>query len=126
MCEGPIVNLSGIKKAEVRKSFLTNLFKNFLERITYYPTVVDSDQSKVNMCLRCGDLEIGEEWQRIPYPQKPIISKEVEAGRITINGSLTVCDFCVFVEKEIQRKREDLYTDQQTRLEIFPVSSMSF
>lgn len=128
MCKGPIVDLPGRHVETKKRSFsLYNFFKNFLERVAYCSAVDNSEQYKVNMCLECGDLEIFGKWLKIPHTQKSTISKEIEVGRITINGNLKVCDFCAYMEKEIRNKRENLYKDPTVcSTEICQVSTISF
>lgn len=111
MCEGPIIADSADKsnnKVEIDFSW-AGFFKRFWAKIT------DSDylepRPKVNMCLKCGDLEIGGEWQKIPHLQKSSISGEIQFGSIVINGGLKVCDFCASAGKEIKEKRKNLYVD---------------
>lgn len=128
MCKGPIVAPPGKKMVEAKSSFsLTEFFKRFWERITC--SAVSSDQPKVNMCLKCGDLQVDEEWLKIPHPQKPAISGAIKSGGISINGYLAVCNFCASMEKEVKEKRDNLYKGSSSFLDfeqVTAVSSMSF
>lgn len=129
MCEGKIVAPNPEPKEVKKRNNLLKSIKDYFCKIidsaidcesVNYP-VVSSDLSKVNMCLKCGDLEIDDNWLRIPHPSKPRISEAIKSGSIIINGRLTVCHFCVSTEKEMKRRLKDLYTGQQIKLEIFPV-----
>ena len=125
MCTGEIVAPVGRPDISKRSFGLRIFLKRFWERITC--SSVSLDESKVNMCLNCGDLKINGEWQRIPYPQKLAIRYAIESGQISINGYLVTCNFCLSMEKEINEGRKNLYQDQMSICsDLERVSSMSF
>jgi len=108
VCTGEIVAPNSGSRQEVKKRSILKSIGDYLCRIidsainyekVNYP-VIDYDSSKVNMCLKCGDLEIDDNWLRIPHPSKPRISEAIKSGFIIINGSLTVCLFCQAVDVE--------------------------
>ncbi len=127
MCNGPIVASVGNLRDETESSFsLMEFLKRFWEKISCSAVRLE-DQPKVNMCLKCGDLEINGEWLKIPHPQKPRISDEVKSGTITINGRLTVCDFCGFMERKIKKISKIFKGSSAFQLDfVHPTSSMSF
>lgn len=129
MCKEYIVQPVGVnvKNKPLSNLVLVAFFKKFWERITFLSTGLD--EAKVNMCLSCGDLEINREWQRIPHPQKQIISDAIKSGEISVNGHLVICNFCLSMEKEIKENRKNLYQDRMSicvDLDVVPASSMSF
>lgn len=104
MCKGPIVAPTKSMSVAIQDGFsLIRFFKRFFEKVS-----IRLNPPEVNMCLRCGDLQIQEVWQKIPHPQKPIISDAVKSGGITINGYLVRCDFCASVENYTKTMRENL------------------
>lgn len=132
MCDGEIVAPNPeLRQQEIKKGrSFWKLLKDFFCRIKDYSIdsyrITEADYlelPKVNMCLKCGDLEIDDRWLRIPHPQKSSISEEIKLGGIKINGCLSICDFCVSMEKEIEEKRKNFYLDSR---DIVPVSPMSF
>lgn len=104
MCKGPIVAPAG-KKAIEKQNSLKETFKKFLQKITGRGYFVLLNQSLVHACLKCGDLKINNEWQRIPYPYTTSIKNAMMTGGILVNGHFTVCDFCVSVEKQKEEER---------------------
>ena len=125
MCDGTIVAPVGKHgEAEIRFG-LIEFLKRFWEKIICFYTVDELNQSKVNMCLKCGDLEIDENWLNIPHPSKPRISEAIKSGSIIINGMLKVCHFCRAVEAEERHRTIDKESsDFQPDFE--KVSSASF
>ena len=122
MCTGEIVAPVGKKREEIKFS-LVEFIKKFCKIIT---CVADGlNQPKVNMCIKCGDLEIDGRWQKIPHPQRMTIKNEIESKRIIIKGSLMVCDFCLLIEKTIEENRKNFYKQSSDPLET-SVSSVSF
>lgn len=124
MCKGPIVASTDRSKDTDKSRFgLTEFFKKFLEKITC--SSVRSDQSQTNMCLKCGDLEIDDNWLRIPHPSKARISEAIKSGSIIINGRLTVCHFCRAVVEKGHREYIRVSSDFQLGF-VHPTSTMSF
>lgn len=129
MCDGEIITPSPEPRQEVKKrSGILKSLMDYLrkinnsainyQRVNYL--VVDSDFSKVNMCPKCGDLQIDYMWLNIPNPQKYSISSEIKLGRIIINGHLVICNSCSYLKKEIE--------DKSNWMDLLPhtVSTMSF
>lgn len=100
MCTGEIITPTKKANIATQNSFsLMGYFQRFFEKVS-----LRLNPPKVNMCLKCGDLQIQEVWQKIPYPQKPIISDAIKSGGITINGYLVRCDLC----EDIKMMRKNL------------------
>jgi len=117
MCDGAIIAPAG-KKAVEKQNFLIVTFKKFLEKITGRGYFVLLNQSPVNACLKCGDLEIDNKWQRIPHPHITSIKNAIVSGRIFVNGNFKLCDSCTATEREKE--------DEQIYSALEKVSSMSF
>ena len=94
MCEGPIVAPAG-KKAVKKQNFLKESFKKFWDKITGREFDILLNRYLVNTCPKCGDLEINNEWKRIPYPYTTSIKNAVMFGGIAVNGCFKICNFWV-------------------------------
>ncbi|MBU6431001.1 MAG: hypothetical protein KGJ58_00020 [Patescibacteria group bacterium] len=130
MCEGETTDPvpTPRKSGKMKKSFFRLLMDYFVNsyRITDADYLDSPNSPKVNMCLDCGDLEIDDEWRRIPCPHRTSIKNSVVFGGIIISGSLKVCDLCASIKKEIKEKRKNLYEDSYPDFEQVKVSSLSF
>jgi len=130
MCKGDITDPVGRPREATKSKFsLRGTFKKFLDKITSHGSFVLLNKSPVNACLKCGDLEIDNNWQRIPCPHITSIKNAIMTGGILVNGDFKVCDFCAQTEKEIKESQENRHKDTSSICAdtlLVPVSSQSF
>ncbi|MEK7150368.1 MAG: hypothetical protein AAB688_00175 [Patescibacteria group bacterium] len=117
MCGGAIVAPAGKHGEAVRRFGLIEFLKRFWKKITFFYPVGELYQSKVNMCLKCGDLEIDENWLNISHISKSRISEAIKSGSIIINGMFKVCFLCSSKEKKTGQEQGSIFSHLGFQLE---------
>ncbi len=88
-CRGEIVapaGVVGLTRSKAKIGF-SELFGKIWEAMI---ATNRNDRLHVNLCVKCGDLEVEDEWVEIPR----ILREAVKEGGVVVNGKVKVCDRC--------------------------------
>lgn len=85
---GEIVAPAGVVGLSRQKSRMS--FSELIGKIWEAVITAPNDRIQVNECIKCGDLEVDDEWQEIPI----VVKEAVKEGGITVNGKMKTCDCC--------------------------------
>lgn len=88
-CKGEVIAPAGVVSLDRQRKVRT-IFSEFVERIWEAVITNPNDRIQVNECIKCGDLEVDDEWQEMPA----IVKEAVKEGGITVRGKMKTCDRC--------------------------------